>query len=76
MRKTSLRLTFDEFDDTLEAYAGLVAKIASAQQRFRQPGDFLWANTRPGGQMRFGVYLDALQKAASEMRNSLGPLAR
>jgi hypothetical protein len=45
-------------------------------QRFREPGNFLWADTRRGGQMRFGVYLNALRDAASVMRAALGSLAQ
>jgi len=35
MRKTSLRLTFDEFDDTLTFYAGFVSRIVAAQRVIR-----------------------------------------
>jgi hypothetical protein len=40
-------------------------------QRFREPGDFLWADTQRGGGMRFYVYLNALRDAASAMRTWL-----
>ena len=49
-----------------------VYKNTYHMQRFREPGNFLWANTRRGGQMRFYVYLDALHDAASAMRVFLG----
>ena len=45
-------------------------------RNFREPGEFLWADTRPGNQMRFGTYIDALTEASSKMRTALGSLAR
>ena len=39
---------------------------------FRRPGEFLYADTRPGGQIRFGSYLKALADASIAMRKDLG----
>jgi len=49
-----------------------VYKNTYHMKQFRQPGNFLWADTKQGGQMRFYGYLDALSDAASAMRTSLG----
>ena len=44
-------------------------------QRFREPGDFLWANVRPNGPIRFSLYLRALRNASAAIRKELGKLA-
>lgn len=44
-------------------------------QRFREPGDFLWANIGPGRPIRFSLYIKALRDASAGIRQELGPLA-